>query len=861
MFHPFVHNIGFIAALCLLQWLITKRFPGNLASRTWLQGILFGLVAMASMIVPVWTLEGIIFDGRSVVLSLSAFFWGPLAGLIAGAIAAAYRLWLGGGGAPVGVAVIASSVILGCIASRLVSRPGSARTLFLPLLALGLTVHILALAWFMLLPLDFVDVILGEVALPYVLIFTAATVALGLMLREFEKIGEVDLIIGESEDRFRRLFDSAAISLWDEDLTGVLRSFSELREAGVTDLRSHMREHPEFAAEVAGKIEVKRINPASLELFAAKSPRELKHNLQRTFTAESHETYVEELCALWEGKALFRSATVMQTLAGERIDAVISVPLPRTEVAARSVPVSIVNVTDIREAQAAAERDRQHLAEILWGTRAGTWVWNVQTGETVFNERWAEIIGYTLAELEPVSIATWQKFAHPEDLARSGVQLEQVFARERPYYDCEARMRHKDGSWVWVADRGQVVEWTEDGKPLRMSGTHTDITRRKAAELETERLAAIRATLLDGHGAILQAHDEPTLMQEICNVLVRQRGHALVWIGEPEEGGVRLVRPVAVAGAQAGYMEGLEIHWADDERGQGPAGAAIRSRLPQVMHTADPAQADRPWARRMTRHGLLSGVAVPVCLNEKALAVINVYSVFEDAFDEEEVTLLSEFADNLALALDNQRTNEELTRVSHALERSSLALIEAVAATLEQRDPYTAGHQQRVAFLSVEIARELGWGHNRMEGLRLGALIHDIGKIAVPAEILNRPGKLSDVEFAIIKTHPVVGGDILKHVTFPWPIREMVLQHHERIDGSGYPAGLKGDAIIEEAKVLCVADVVEAINSHRPYRASLGLDEGIAEIRRGRGTIYDAGIVDACIRVVEREGFHWPSIG
>jgi len=175
--------------------------------------------------------------------------------------------------------------------------------------------------------------------------------------------------------------------------------------------------------------------------------------------------------------------------------------------------------------------------------------------------------------------------------------------------------------------------------------------------------------------------------------------------------------------------------------------------------------------------------------------------------------------------------------------------IQAISRLMDQRDPYTAGHQCRVASLAVALAEQLGWSDDRLLGLRLGAQIHDIGKIRVPAEILNRPGKLTDIEYQMLRSHCVVGREIVEGISFPWPIAEMVMQHHERMDGSGYPAGLVGDEILLEARILAVADVVEAMASHRPYRAALGMDAAMAEIRRGRGSSYDAEIVDICCRL------------
>ncbi len=189
------------------------------------------------------------------------------------------------------------------------------------------------------------------------------------------------------------------------------------------------------------------------------------------------------------------------------------------------------------------------------------------------------------------------------------------------------------------------------------------------------------------------------------------------------------------------------------------------------------------------------------------------------------------------------------------LRRALKGVVQAMSVTVEMRDPYTAGHQHRVSRLSVAIAREMGLPERQIEGIRMAGDIHDIGKIYVPAEILSKPGKLTDIEFTIIKTHPQVGFDILKNVEFPWPIADIVVQHHERLDGRGYPAGLKGASILPEARIIIVADVVEAMSSHRPYRPAHGIDKALEEISLHRGTVYDAVVVDACLRLFKEKGF------
>jgi len=196
-----------------------------------------------------------------------------------------------------------------------------------------------------------------------------------------------------------------------------------------------------------------------------------------------------------------------------------------------------------------------------------------------------------------------------------------------------------------------------------------------------------------------------------------------------------------------------------------------------------------------------------------------------------------------------QMVEERTVRLQGALE----GIIQAMARTVEARDPYTAGHQQRVADLAVAIAMEMNIPQDQIEGIRMAGMIHDLGKIYVPAEILSKPTRLTEIEFALIKTHPRVGYDIIADIEFPWPIAKMVLQHHERMNGAGYPQGFSGEDILLEAQILCVADVVEAMASHRPYRPALGIEKALDEISENKGVFYDPEVVDALFRLKTSE--------
>ena len=202
-----------------------------------------------------------------------------------------------------------------------------------------------------------------------------------------------------------------------------------------------------------------------------------------------------------------------------------------------------------------------------------------------------------------------------------------------------------------------------------------------------------------------------------------------------------------------------------------------------------------------------------------------------------------------------QKIQQYLTQ----LQSSLMSTVEVATVLCEMRDPYTAGHERRVAEIAAAIGFELGLGEMQIKGLRVAGQLHDIGKIHIPAEILSKPGKISGAEYLLIKEHAKAGYDVLKAVEFPWPVAEVAWQHHERMDGSGYPRGLKGDEILLEARIMSVADVVEAMASHRPYRPGHGIDKALAEIERGSGTVYDSAVAEACLRLFREQCFVLPA--
>ncbi len=207
---------------------------------------------------------------------------------------------------------------------------------------------------------------------------------------------------------------------------------------------------------------------------------------------------------------------------------------------------------------------------------------------------------------------------------------------------------------------------------------------------------------------------------------------------------------------------------------------------------------------------------------------------------------------------EKKRAEDAIRRYIMQLEDAFMRTVEVAMTLSEMRDPYTTGHERRVAEIAVAIGSALGFDAHRAKGLRVAGDLHDIGKITIPTEILTKPTRLTPAEYELMKGHPVASFDVLKSVDFPWPVAQVALQHHERLDGSGYPQGLRGEDILLEARIMAVADVVEAMSSHRPYRPGLGIEKALTEIERGRGLLYDPTVVDACLKLFREQKYVIP---
>lgn len=385
-----------------------------------------------------------------------------------------------------------------------------------------------------------------------------------------------------------------------------------------------------------------------------------------------------------------------------------------------------------------------------------------------------------------------------------------------------------------------------------------DVTARKLNEGALYRANRALKTLSAANLALVRADSEEDLLHTVTQIVVEQAGYlmAIVYYKEADPGAE--ISPVAWAGkAQRHYWaEGLSED--ATEQSQLPIAMAIRHGTTQVYRDIAGHPAYAPWREAIEAYGYRATIALPLSVNNRIIGGLNIYAAEANAFDGEEVRLLEELASDLAYGIASLRTARAHAQHEAILRQSLEQSIQAIADTVEARDAYTAGHQRRVAMLATAIAQEMGLPKDQINGLHLAATIHDLGKIQIPGEILSKPGRLTDIEFMLMKTHPQAGYDIIKNVQFPWPIADIILQHHERLNGSGYPQGLTDEAILPEAKILAVADVVEAMSSHRPYRPGQGIEVALEEVERGRGSLYDPQAVDSCIRLFREMNYALP---
>ncbi len=387
-------------------------------------------------------------------------------------------------------------------------------------------------------------------------------------------------------------------------------------------------------------------------------------------------------------------------------------------------------------------------------------------------------------------------------------------------------------------------------------------TEPKEVKKELQKVTQTLETFSACHKVLVRATEKSELLNKICQAIVEVGGYKMAWVGIAAQDSAKTVRPFAKAGDEDGFLSRVNVTWSDMGKSYCPTGEAILSREPVVINNILNNPDNMPWRGEALKRGYGAVLALPLISNGGTFGALTIFSEDADAFQQEDVNHLMDLGGNLVYGIvalhtrtARQRAEVEVKKNLNKLQQTLGAIIQVLEKTVEVRDPYTAGHQRRVADLARSISAEMGFSQDRIDGIRIAGIIHDIGKIYVPAEILSKPRRLTTYEFNLVKTHSQVGYDILKTIDFPWPVARIVLQHHERLNGSGYPNKLMHDNILIEARILGVSDVVEAMASHRPYRPALGLDAALKEVSDHKGSLYDPEVVEICTRLFREKLF------
>jgi PAS domain S-box-containing protein len=562
----------------------------------------------------------------------------------------------------------------------------------------------------------------------------------------------------------------------------------------------------------------------------------------------------------------------------------------------------MLDVTERKRMEAALREHEEMVSAIVESSKDCIWVIDRNGRHTYSNLAVESILGYSPAEFQSLGL----DLLHPEDKPLVEAEWPGWVEERRGWRNKVLRWRAKDGAYRHLESTAVPI-CDPRGELLGFRGVDRDITERRQAEdqmcaaqsemrrmlalseqsrrallstLEDQKQAQIlrdrllrqqitlnRITLALGAltevPAVLRAlHSEVQTLLDASTFFV-SRYHkdsqlitALFVVDEGVERDASTFPPVPLAPSG----KGMQSHVLRTTKPLNVPNLTDREHKMQTVHHLAPDGTFTPLPPETERDDCTkSALLVPLLFRDEPIGVLQVQSNRLNAYSQEDEDFLAGLGNVAAISIQNALLIEEAEDAADELRLSIEGTLHAVSAAAETRDPYTAGHQRRVTDLALAIACELGGSDDECNTLRIAGTVHDIGKLGIPAEILSKPGTLAPIELALIREHPQTAYDILADVPFPGPVAEIVLQHHERLDGSGYPRALAGDQILREARILAVADVVEAMASHRPYREARGIDAALGEIEQNAGLLYDSEAVEACLHLFRDKGYALPA--
>jgi|AntRauTorckE6833_2_1112554.scaffolds.fasta_scaffold03013_6 diguanylate cyclase (GGDEF)-like protein/PAS domain S-box-containing protein len=482
-----------------------------------------------------------------------------------------------------------------------------------------------------------------------------------------------------------------------------------------------------------------------------------------------------------------------------------------------------IDVTERIKKEEKIKEQRDRMEYILKGTDAGTWEWNLQTGETVINDKWAEMIGYNLEDITPFSFETWEKFTHPDDLEKSEKMLEKHIKGEKEQYKTEIRMRHKKGYWVWFLVKGKVVSWTDDGKPLKMFGVHLDITQIKNKEEKIKYLSYNdKLTNLYNRRFFEEELKRLDTKRQLPISIVMADVNGLKIINDSQ--GHQIGDQILI---KTGNILNEELREEDILARYG--GDEFTILLPQTSYEQTQKIISRLKSKNNKKCKEGYTISFSLGFSTKEMEDEDIYDVLKKADDNMYQNKLSE-----------NRSNKN-------------KIVKNLLNTLAAKSSETKEHSMRMTKLARQLGDKLRLSNKILNKLSLIATLHDIGKTNISEEILIKPGKLTKKEWKIIKEHPLKGYKIASaSEEFALVARE-ILSHHEHWNGNGYPEGLKGEDIPYLARIISIIDAYDVMTNERPYSKAISNEEALAEIKECAGKQFDPKLVKEFIELLENK--------
>jgi PAS domain S-box-containing protein/putative nucleotidyltransferase with HDIG domain len=550
------------------------------------------------------------------------------------------------------------------------------------------------------------------------------------------------------------------------------------------------------------------VNQAAAKIFGFDSPEDMIGINPLDYIPEEDREWVAGMMAESMFEEDLHQLLELRALTRDGREIWISAMGTRTEYQGRLAGfVSMRDVSDRKRAEEALLASEGKYRLLTEMTNDIIWTVDLNLRTTYVSPSIHKVLGFTPAERLVQDLQTQmtpESYAHVQALLLQELEQEH-WADPQRTVKVEVEYYHKNGSTVWMESLVSGIRDAE-GSLAAIHGVSRDITERKKADKAIHESERRYRLLAENSTDLIWTMDMSLRLTFVSPSVERMRGYS--------------VEEAMQATAEEAYT---------------PASATVILGIVKAMASK----------KKGGQNGSTKVIDLEMkCKDGSIIWTETTISLVHTSDGQPDCIL------GVTRGITQRKQAEgQLQQSYRSMQKVLEGTIQAITMMVETRDRYTAGHQQRVTQLACAIAQELGLSNKQIETIRMAGLLHDLGKIFIPIEILSKPGQLNEMEFAIIKTHPRAGYDILKNIEFPWPIADIVLQHHERMNGSGYPSGLRGEEIFIEARILAVSDVVEAMSSHRPYRPGLSVEAALKEIVQNKDILYDSDVVNACLRV------------